>query len=295
MWDLPKEQLLLLGSLPLYIIVIGGEMLLSHLGEHKWYNIKESIMNLYLTILNMLLDIAMKGITLVLFAWLFTQKIYHWEQKTWLYWLVLSLGVDFLYYWLHRLDHSSRLFWAVHVTHHSAIEYNVTTGFRSSVFEPLYRFVFYLPLPLMGFEALDILFIHALLQIYGVFIHTRAIGKLGILEYILVTPSHHRVHHGSNIRYLDKNMGMTLIIWDRLFGTFQSEIDSDPVVYGLVVNPDDRGPVNIVLHEWKEIWQDITSEGLTLRERWNYLLKAPGWSHDGSKLTSEQLREKHNI
>jgi sterol desaturase/sphingolipid hydroxylase (fatty acid hydroxylase superfamily) len=249
-------------------------------------------MNLYLTILNMLFDIAMRVTTLFVFAWSAQYKIINWEGKNWVYWFSLAIGVDFFYYWLHRLDHSSRLFWAVHVTHHSAIEYNVTTGFRSSVFEPLYRFAFYAPLPFLGFDALDILFMHSLLQIYGVFVHTRAIGKLGILEYILVTPSHHRVHHGSNIRYLDKNMAMTFIIWDRLFGTFQEELAEDPVVYGLTKNPEDRGYVNMVVHEWKDIWQDVTQKGLTVRQRLGYLFKAPGWSHDGSRLTSEQLRKE---
>lgn len=292
METMAREQLLLLWSLPLYVIVIGGEMLFSHLGEHKWYNIKESFMNLYLTILNMLFDVMMKGFTLVLFAWCSQYKLIHWDSKNWIYWLSLAVGVDFLYYWLHRLDHTCRLFWAVHVTHHSAIEYNVTTGFRSSVFEPLYRFAFYLPLPFLGFEALDILFMHALLQIYGVFVHTRAIGKLGILEYILVTPSHHRVHHGSNIRYLDKNMSMTFIIWDRLFGTFQEEVDEDPVVYGLTKNPEDRGPINMVMHEWVDIWRDATQKGLTFQQRLGYIFNPPGWSHDGSKLTSDQLRNQ---
>jgi sterol desaturase/sphingolipid hydroxylase (fatty acid hydroxylase superfamily) len=288
-----REQLLLVFSLPIYVIVIGAEILFSHLGDRKWYNIKESFMNLYLTILNMFFDVSMRGFTLLVFAWATRFTFFQWESKNWLYWVCLGLGVDFFYYWLHRLDHSSRLFWAIHVTHHSAIEYNITTGFRSSVFEPLYRFAFYTPLPFMGFDAIDILFTHSLLQIYGVFVHTRAIKKLPvIIEYIFVTPGHHRVHHGSNIRYLDRNMSMTLIIWDRMFGTFQAELEEDPVIYGLTTNPEDRGYVNMVVHEWKAIWQDITRQELTWKERLGYVFKAPGWSHDDSRLTSKQLREK---
>ncbi|MFZ4542919.1 MAG: sterol desaturase family protein [Saprospiraceae bacterium] len=293
--NLLREQLLLLFSIPLYIAVIGAEMLFSYFGERKWYSIKESATNVYLTLLNMGIDVLMRGVTVLFFAWSASNSIFHWEQKSWLYWGVLVIGVDFFYYWLHRLDHSSRLFWAVHVTHHSSQEYNITTGFRSSVFEPLYRFAFYIPLPFLGFDALDILFMHSLLQIYGVSAHTQAVKHLGILEYVLVSPSHHRVHHGSNIRYLDKNMGMTLIIWDKMFGTFQDELDSDPVVYGLVTNPDDRGPVNIVMHEWKAIWKDITQPGINLRQRIEYALKAPGWSHDGSRLTANQLRKREGV
>ena len=293
--NLIREQLLLLWSLPLYVLVIGSEMLFSYFGEHKLYSMKESATNAYLTILNMVFDVLMRGIVMVVFAYSASYCVFHWESKNWLYWGALVIGVDFFYYWLHRLDHSCRLFWAVHVTHHSSPEYNITTGFRSSVFEPLYRFVFYIPLPFVGFDALDILFMHSLLQIYGVFVHTQTIKNLGILEYVFVSPSHHRVHHGSNIRYLDKNMGMTLIIWDRLFGTYQPEVDEDPVVYGLVTNPEDRGPLNIVLHEWKSIWKDCTRPGISWKQRLDYLLKAPGWSHDGSRYTSEQLRKKAGI
>lgn len=276
----------------MYVVVIGGKMLFSYFGERRWYSMKESLTNAYLTLLNMGLDVLMRGLVMVVFAYSASHRIFEWDNKNWLYWGALVIWVDFFYYWLHRLDHSSRLFWAVHVTHHSSPEFNLTTGFRSSVFEPLYRFVFYLPLPFLGFEALDILFMHSLLQIYGVSVHTQSIKNLGILEHVLVSPSHHRVHHGSNVRYLDKNMGMTLIIWDRMFGTFQKEVEQEPVVYGLVTNPEDRGPLNIVVHEWKSIWRDVTRPGISWKQRLTYLLRAPGWSHDGSRFTSAQLRKK---
>jgi len=127
-------------------------------------------------------------------------------------------------------------------------------------------------------------------QIWGIFIHTKTIKKLpALLEFFLVTPSHHRVHHGSNPLYLDKNMGMFLIIWDRIFGTFQAELDEEPVEYGLTTNPDKRGPVNIVLHEFKAIAKDA-SKPVGLITRLKYIFKAPGWSHDGTSKTSSQLR-----
>jgi hypothetical protein len=107
----------------------------------------------------------------------------------------------------------------------------------------------------------------------------------------LVSPAHHRVHHGSNIEYLDRNMAMTFIIWDRLFGTFQDELDEVPVEYGLTTNPEDRGLVNIVFHEWKAIAQDCFQKNIDLKTRFDYVFKAPGWSHDGSRMTSEQMRE----
>ncbi len=289
-----RETLVLLFSLPLYVITIGLELILSHLHDLKLYSIKETLSNAYLTILNMFFDMAMRlliAVTALTFA--FNHSFFYLE-KNWMYWLGLALAVDFMYYWLHRADHYCRFFWATHVTHHSSTHYNITTGFRSSVFEPLYRFIFYMPIAFAGFDVVDLLFMHSFLQIYGVFVHTQAIKRLPRwIETFLVSPAHHRVHHGSNIEYLDKNMGMTFIIWDRLFGTFQDELDEVPVVYGLTTNPEDRGPVNIVFHEWKGIWEDVKRKDLTWKQKLGYVFQPPGWSHDGSRMTSVQLREHY--
>ena len=211
------------------------------------------------------------------------------------YWVLLVILEDFVYYWLHRFDHEIRLFWAIHVTHHSSEKMNFTVGFRSSVFQPLYRFIYFIPLALLGFKPLDMVFVYAATQIWGIFVHTEFIRKMGWLEYILVTPSHHRVHHGSNPKYLDKNMGMFLIIWDKLFGTFQQELSAEayePISYGLTKNIEKPGPVNIIFHEWKQIWIDCTRKDVSSSDKWKYLFGPPGWSHDGSRLTSNQLREK---
>ena len=287
-----REQLLLLFTTPLYLVVIGLEIFLSNWKEWGLYTVKDTLTNLYLMLLNMGLDILMRFVI----AFSALQLMYDHRLLTlehnWLYWVGLAIGIDFLYYWLHWTDHYCRLFWAVHVTHHSSEQYNLTTGFRSSVFEPVYRFVFYLPLPLVGFNALDIVFMHSTLQIYGILVHTQKVKHLPkFLEYFLVSPSHHRVHHGSNIKYLDKNMGMTLIIWDRLFCTFQEEDPNEPVVYGLTTNPEDRGPVNIIFHEWKNIWKDL-KKPVSMLTKLKYVVMPPGWSHDGSTLTSSQLRKQ---
>jgi sterol desaturase/sphingolipid hydroxylase (fatty acid hydroxylase superfamily) len=208
---------------------------------------------------------------------------------------MLLLLEDFLYYWLHRFDHEIRLFWAVHVTHHSSENMNFTVGFRSSVFQPLYRFIYFIPLALMGFRPLDIIFIYSATQIWGIFVHTELIHKMGWLEYFLVTPSHHRVHHASNAKYLDKNMGMFLIIWDKLFGTFQPELPAatyQPIKYGLTKPIEKETPVTIVFHEWQGILKDVSREDIGWKEKWGYIFGPPGWSHDGSRLTSEQMREE---
>ena len=163
------------------------------------------------------------------------------------------------------------------------------------MFQPLYRFIYFIPLAWCGFRPIDIAFIYSATQVWGIFVHTELIHKMGWLEYFMVTPSHHRVHHGSNPKYLDKNMGMFLIIWDKLFGTFQPELSAEkyePIQYGLTKNIEEPNAMNLVFHEWRAMWKDIWRKDISLLNRWKYIFGPPGWSHDGSRLTSRQLREK---
>ena len=294
--DSLREQLLWIISTPLYFIIIGIELLLTHIQHRKVYTLKDTAANLYLMLLNSGIDLAFRVIYLAILAWFYQHSAVTWENA-FLYWALLLISEDFLYYWLHRFDHDVRFFWATHVTHHSSEEMNFTVGFRSSVFQPLYRFIYFIPLAWLGFKPADIAFIYSATQIWGIFVHTELIKKMGWLEYILVTPSHHRVHHASNPKYLDKNMGMFLIFWDKLFGTFQPELPDEayqPLQYGLTKNIENPNAVNIVFHEWKQMWKDITRKDIGMKEKWNYLFGPPGYSHDGSRLTSKQLREKEN-
>ena len=289
-----KEQWLIFISTPVYIFIIGLELLLSHLQHRKAYTLKDAGANLYLMLMNTGIDLAFRIIYLAILNYFYLHALISIEQGV-LYWLMLVILEDFLYYWLHRFDHEIRFFWAIHVTHHSSQKLNFTVGFRSSVFQPLYRFIYFIPLALLGCKPLDIAFVYSATQIWGIFVHTELIKKMGWLEYFMVTPSHHRVHHGSNPKYLDKNMGMFLIIWDKLFGSFQHELPADvyqPITYGLTRNIEDPNAVSLIFHEWKQIWRDTTQKGISFRTRLRYLFGPPGWSHDGSRLTSRQLREK---
>jgi sterol desaturase/sphingolipid hydroxylase (fatty acid hydroxylase superfamily) len=286
------EQWLLLISTPLYAIIIGVEMVLSHLQHRKAYTVGDTMFNFYLLLLNSSIDLGFRVVYLAILQYFFIHGTTP-VANPFLYWLTLLLLEDFLYYWLHRIDHEVRLFWAVHVTHHSSEHMNFTVGFRSSVFQPLYRFIYFIPLALLGFRPLDIVLVYSFTQIWGIFVHTELIGKMGFLEYFMVTPSHHRVHHGSNPKYLDKNMGMFLIIWDKLFGTFQPELkesEYEKISYGLTTNIKDPGPVSIIFHEWKQLWKDVMQPGISFQDRLNYLFGPPGWSHDGSRKTSSELR-----
>jgi sterol desaturase/sphingolipid hydroxylase (fatty acid hydroxylase superfamily) len=294
--DSLREQWMLLISTPVYLIIIGLELLLSHISHRKAYTLKDSLTNLYLMLLNSGIDLAFRLVYFAIFQYFFLHAVMQW-QNAFAYWLVLLVAQDFLYYWLHRFDHEIRFFWATHVTHHSSEQLNFTVGFRSSVFQPLYRFIYFIPLAWFGFKPLDIAFMFSLTQIWGIFVHTELINKMGWLEYILITPSHHRVHHASNPKYLDKNMGMFLVVWDKLFGTFQAELPAEnyqPLKYGLTKNVDKPNAVNIVFHEWKQMWKDVFQKDISFQQRIGYLLGPPGWSHDGSRMTSEELRAEED-
>ncbi|MCB0894583.1 MAG: sterol desaturase family protein [Nocardioidaceae bacterium] len=190
-------------------------------------------------------------------------------------WGAAILGWDFLYYWNHRASHESRWLWAVHVVHHSSEHYNLSTALRQPVAEGITLSVPYGLLALAGVRPRLIEQARAVNLIYQFWIHTEAIRRLGWFERVFNTPSHHRVHHGSNRQYLDRNHGSILIIWDRLFGTFEEE--DEPVVYGLTTNVDSFNPVTIATHEWVDIAEDVASAP-TWRDRWSYLLRGPGWS-----------------
>lgn len=290
-----RETWVLLCSVPFYVLLIGGEILLSNWQGKKYYSFKDTLQNLYLTLSNGALDLALRSLFYIsVLSWAWQNQVVHIEN-IYLYWALLFLLEDFAFYIEHRIDHYCRIFWAVHVTHHSSAEFNLTTGFRSSVFQPVYRFVYFLPIALMGFHPLDIVFMYSLTQTYGILVHTRHINKMpGWFEAVFVTPAHHRVHHASNVRYLDKNMGMCLIIWDRLFGTFQAELPEEPVVYGLTKSlPAKQNPLTVIFHEWRSLAVDV-KRSHSLLNKLKYMLMPPGWSPDGSTKTAAQLRKELN-
>ncbi len=288
-----NEQLLIFVSTPLYFVVIGIEILLSHVHLKKYYTVKGTLINIYLCLMNGAIDLTFRAVYVVVLFWFYTFHFIDFSFNSYLYWILLFLLEDITFYIEHRVDHYCRVFWAVHVTHHSSEEFNLTTGFRSSVLQPLYRFVYFIPLVLLGFNPIDIVFMYSLTQIYGILVHTQYINKLPRwFEAVFVSPSHHRVHHASNTRYLDRNMGMVLIIWDRLFGTFQEEVPYDPVKYGLTTRLDNpHHPAKIIFHEWLNLVKDL-KRNISLKTKIKYLFMPPGWSHDGSSKTAKQLREE---
>jgi sterol desaturase/sphingolipid hydroxylase (fatty acid hydroxylase superfamily) len=276
----------------LLVVLTLVEMWLSYRENRKYYETRDTFTNIYLTSLAFILNLAVNGSIFFVFSFTYKFKLFQINNGI-AYWFILIMAQDFLYWVLHYVGHYSRMFWAVHVTHHSSEHFNLTTGFRSTVFEPLYRVFFYLPLALMGFNAINILYAYLITQLYGNLVHTQYnIPLPKWYGWIFVTPSHHRVHHASNIPYLDKNMGMVFIIWDRIFNTFQEENLPEPIKYGLTHQPEDTGPVNILFHEWKALLHDARKAPGVVN-KFKYFFNPPGWSHDGSTQTARALQREY--
>lgn len=284
------EQAMVIISVPVYTVTILAEILASVYLKRELYTTKDTLNNFLMTSLNILLDTAMRGAFLLLMSWSFPNRFISWNEHGVLYWVAAIVLTDLVYWFVHWMSHMVRFFWAVHTVHHSSEKYNITVGFRSSVFEPLYRFLFFIPLGFIGFEAADIVLAFSIQQLYGSIIHTEFIRRIPVWDWIFVSPSHHAVHHASNPRYLDKNMGMILIVWDKIFGTFEPEDEKyDKIKYGLTTNLNTYNPGNILFNEWRQMWHDVKSAP-GIREKFMYVFGPPGWSHDGSRKTSQQLR-----
>lgn len=220
--------------------------------ERRW---KDTGANVLIFILGQLMEKTAFGaigvICLMPFHWITPLEIpvNHWT------WVLTLVAADFTYYWMHRLEHEHRILWANHSVHHSSEDYNLTVSMRLSIIESAIEWVFLIPMILVGFSPFQAIVALILVAQYQTWIHTERIVKLGWLDEIFNTPSVHRVHHGSNRKYLDKNYGGILIIWDKLFGTFQRE--EEKVVYGLTKNIKTNNPIKINFIEYLNIWKEV--------------------------------------
>ena len=198
-----------------------------------------------------------------------------WELHGWVAWVVALIGIDFVYYWDHRAGHEIRLLWASHVVHHSSQRYNLSTALRQT-WTGEYTVLFFLPVALAGVPIELVLASWSINLVYQFWIHTEAIGRMWRwFEYVFNTPSHHRVHHGSQAQYLDRNYGGILIIWDRLFGSFEPE--GERVIYGLTKNIETHNPLRVATHEYVALARDVRS-ARSWRHRAGYVLHGPGWA-----------------
>ncbi len=264
-------------AIPAFFILIGIELLYSLWKGVRLYRLNDSIANIGLGIGQQVTGIFLKTALFYGYLFLYEHHRFFTLENNLLNWFILFLGVDFFYYWFHRLSHEINALWAAHVVHHQSEEYNLSVALRQSWLQNSFSWVFYLPLALVGFQPVMFITVSAFNTLYQFWIHTRAIGKMGPLEWILNTPSHHRVHHGSNPKYIDKNHAGSLIIWDRLFGTFQEE--EEEVVYGITTPLASWNPLWANVHYWKDLWE-LSSKASNLKDRVLVFLKPPGWQPD---------------
>ncbi len=257
---------------------------------HK--DIKDSFASVSMGIGSLIIDIGVKTVAFGVMMFLYQFRIFDLGPTLWYAWVLLFFADDFSFYWHHRLSHQVRVLWAAHVNHHSSVNYNLAVALRQSWTELFYKFTFWMWLPIVGFHPIMILTMMSFSLIYQFWVHTETIGKLGPLEWILNTPSHHRVHHASNTRYLDRNHAGTLIIWDRLFGTFEPE--SEKVKYGLTTNIHTYNLLEIAFHEYRNLFKDM-KRAPKIGDKLRYMIMPPGWSHDGTTMTSDELRKKEGI
>jgi|TARA_A100001011_G_scaffold152114_1_gene160594 sterol desaturase/sphingolipid hydroxylase (fatty acid hydroxylase superfamily) len=256
MTELTYQQVYLIG-LPIVIVFILIEVLFSSLNNKKLYRKNDTLCTIGLLTGNILMVFLVKGITLAIHIYLYQYRIFDLSSliPIWMMWILAFVLIDLVFYFYHRVSHRSRFLWAVHMSHHSSEEMNFAVSFRQAWLGPISKIPFFIFLPIVGIDPTIIAIAGVISTLWGIVGHTQIIKNLGPFEYIFNTPSHHRVHHGSNKQYIDKNYGNLLIVWDRMFGTFEPEKES--VKYGLVKNVKTFNPIKITFMEWSNILKDI--------------------------------------
>lgn len=288
-------------ALPGFILSILAEAYILFVKRKQKINKKDASASLSLGLGVVFLDLAFKPLFLALGLFLFKFRILEhigpgsveeffdlsWHKAHWYLWVVLFFLDDFTFYWFHRWMHEIRVFWACHVNHHDSQYMHLSTALRQSWTEYFFKYPMWFWLVILGFHPLMIMFMMQLNLIYQYWPHTELIPKLGWFDRIFNSPSNHRVHHGSNLQYLDRNYGGILIIWDRIFGTWEPE--NEKVRYGITTNINTYNPFKITAHEWINIKNDL-KRAPNLRAKFNYLFNSPGWSHDGEDQRAKTLR-----
>jgi Sterol desaturase len=273
MTDLTVAQVYAVGA-PIILTLIFIEALISNLQNASYYKKEDTLCTIGLLTGNILMVFAVKGLTLALHFYLYQFRLFDLASMIplWVMWILTFILIDLVFYIYHRISHRSRFLWAIHMSHHSSEEMNFAVSFRQAWLGPVSKIPFFILLPLIGLDPTIIAVAGVISTLWGIFGHTQVIGKLGPIEWIFNTPSHHRVHHGANEQYIDKNYGNLLIIWDRMFGTFEPEKAN--VRYGLVKNVNTFNPIKITLMEWSSIFKDM-SKAPNLKESFNIFFGPP--------------------
>jgi alkylglycerol monooxygenase len=262
-------------AIPFFFLLIGIEVAFNFIRKKGFYRLNDSINDLSLGISEQLIEVFLKVLFFGAYLYLYANyHIFEISVNSLIGWALCFVAVDFCYYWFHRMSHEVSIIWGSHVPHHTSEEYNLTVALRQGTFERCFSTLFFLPLAIVGFHPVLYLANTQLNTIYQFWVHTRAIDKLGFLEKIFNTPSHHRVHHGKNPIYIDRNYGGVFIFWDKLFGSFQEE--QEEVVFGTVSPLNSWNPVWANLHFWQYL---IIKSYRTPKfsDKVKIWFKGPGW------------------
>ncbi|MFO1016245.1 MAG: sterol desaturase family protein [Hyphomonadaceae bacterium] len=276
-------------AVPFFVLLILIEMIVVRITKKGRYEARDSAASLSMGFGNRVFGIAFGGFAVLAYFAVYEFRLFTFGW-TWAVMVACFFAEDLAYYWFHRIAHERRFFWASHIVHHSSQHYNLSTALRQTWTGTLgLNFIFWLPLVWIGFPPLMVLMFSSISLVYQFWIHTELIGRMGPFEWVMNTPSHHRVHHATNAKYLDANYAGVLIIWDRLFGTFVPEDDKEKPHYGIVSQLGTFNPFRVAFHEWAGIWRDVT-HAKSPRDVLGYIFGPPGWSPDGSRKTSASIK-----
>jgi len=266
---------IILYAVPFFFLLIVLELIAEKRRGTDYYRVNDSLTSLATGTINQLVNVSKRLIPFALYALVERHLSLFELGNSWLVWCVAFVVYDFCYYWNHRFGHEMNILWASHVVHHSSEEYNLTTALRQTGTGFL-SFIFYLPMAVLGFDPLMVIAVGALNLVYQFWVHTRHIGKLGWFDFVFVSPSNHRAHHAQNDVYIDKNYGGVFIVWDRIFNTFQEELDSAPVVFGITGAVKSWNPLWVNAQVYAQLTHDAW-----FAERWvdklTIWFKRTGW------------------
>lgn len=266
--------------IPVYFVFIGVELLYLRYAKQKYYRLNDSLSSISTGVIQQTIGIFIHVLVYLTYNWvqnnIAIQQLFGVPEipHTFFWYVMAFLAFDFVYYWFHRISHGVNVVWASHVVHHSSEEYNLSTALRQGTFQGIFSWPFYLVVAFLGFPLEMFLVVSIINLLWQYFLHTRTVGKLGVLELFMNTPSHHRVHHGKNPQYIDRNHAGALIIWDKMFGTFEEE--QEEVVYGITKPLNTWNPLWANLEAFYDLGRDAW-HAKSWKEKFTVWFKPPGW------------------
>ncbi|MBS1582616.1 MAG: sterol desaturase family protein [Bacteroidetes bacterium] len=294
--QLPKLEIEHFGLFYVYPVFL-ALIIMEYVKARDYFDLKESLSGFIIGVGATLIRVVTNVFEITLYMFLFWKTAHFREEYLgytslgfkWYIWLLCAIADDHNFYWHHRLAHNVRVLWAAHLPHHSGRKFNLTISIRNGWFITLVKPIYWLWMPILGFEPIMIATCLIVNAFYQFFLHSQLVPSLGWYEKVFNTPYVHVVHHSSNTEYLDRNHGGILTIWDRLYGTWQEPIKGVKPKFGISHDPDTHNPITHNLFEFQEIWRDV-KKAPGLRNKLMYIFGPPGWSHDGSSMTSKQLQ-----